>query len=127
MTLCDLALIGAFYVAFAAASVHGGPKALSAHSLWAVRASMIGSTTGALSLILMRWTDLPIGSSLALSGIGFLLAFAVAGLGKHALVVSFVDDALAGRVWFIGWLVIPANLFGLVDSLVFRSRVLARF
>ncbi|WP_461406157.1 hypothetical protein [Falsiruegeria mediterranea] len=80
------------------------PKMLGAHPWWSVKVIWIGLTIG-LGIF-------AIGAALKLSGrvtsVGFtvltIASYAVATLGKTRFAASYAEDAIAGQMWYFGWI-----------------------
>lgn len=92
------------------AAFAGVPETLGAHPWWGREAVVIGTFLGAVLFVALRKTHL---TAARLLGIGLLLvamSAAAAHFGKQFFVNSFADNALAGRLWYIGWHALPASL-----------------
>lgn len=103
-------------VVVVAAGWLGIPGMLGAHPIWAMNVVWIGAPIGAvLSLILAGWLRPTPHAVLAGALLG--LACFAAYSGKSAFAISFGEDALAGRLWFFGWIATSALSVGLVSAL----------
>ena len=93
----------------------GGPKSLGAHPFWAIRVAIFGAAIGAVVAVLLG--RLP-RSWLILGFVTLLIgAMISAYLGKAEFAASYAENAVAGRVWYFGWILAMAGLTGLISSL----------
>ena len=75
---------------------------LGAHPFWGARVAIYGAPMALLLWILSRWQfDLVRIGAMVLT-LGALFA---ATRGKEAFAASFAENALAGQIWFLGWLI----------------------
>src|SRR6056297_2501387 len=87
----------------AAVTLLGATEALGAHPFWAVKTGVSGAVGGAAAFAALRFAGLAPGATAGL-GLAALAASGLAAhLGKAAFVASDAENALAGRVWFLGW------------------------
>lgn len=104
-----LALIGAVAIV-AAVAAGGGSEALGAHPFWAAKTGIIGAAIGggaAIVLAVLRVRPVVrIGLGMAVLAAGY----AAARLGADRFAASYAEDALAGKMWFFGWIGAPAGL-----------------
>ena len=84
----------------------GLTQQLGAHPFWSVTVAWVGVPIGLALTFLAKRTRL---SWIARSLI-FLTclaaAFAAASLGKQRFAASFAEDALAGQIWYFGWIAV---------------------
>ncbi|WP_299350938.1 hypothetical protein [uncultured Shimia sp.] len=86
-------------------------RPLGAHPWWSQKSLLIGTPIGLILAALAIRTSRP------LSGLfGFVLATAVAltfaKYGQTQFAASYAEDALAGRMWYFGWIATGASLAG---------------
>ncbi|WP_424975262.1 hypothetical protein [Dinoroseobacter sp. S124A] len=110
MSRFSSALIGtALAVALLAlANQIGLPRTLGAHPFWATQVLWIGAPLGLVLALLATLRARPgIGAlaGLALSG----AAFWAATQGRIAFAASYAEDALAGQMWYFGWIALTAG------------------
>ncbi|MBO9450857.1 hypothetical protein J7426_11345 [Tropicibacter sp. R16_0] len=93
------------------------PKMLGAHPWWSVKVIWIGLIIGLVGFA--------VGAGLKLSGRvasgGFtvlaIASYAVAAVGKTRFAASFAEDAVAGQMWYFGWIATCAFTAAAVLSL----------
>ena len=94
----------------------GVAQHLGAHPGWAITVALIGAPLGALAAMFLPariW--LAAGAALTSTA-----AFIAADWGKMRFIASVAEDALAGQVWFIGWIA-TAALAAMTLGLSFRT------
>ncbi|MDC0738887.1 hypothetical protein N6L24_11410 [Cognatishimia sp. SS12] len=91
------------------------PQQFGAHPWWATQALGIGLLIGG-PLALALGTALGDGRAAGIFAGLSLLAFAAARFGQRGFAASYGDDALAGRLWYFGWIALCLALAGLVTS-----------
>jgi len=95
---------------------------MGAHPLWAVTVGLVGAGIGvamwsALHLLgAARRHMVMLGACLSVAAATMVL------IGKMRFVASFGEDHLAGRLWFIGWIVLLGAVALLMASLVNPAR-----
>lgn len=98
----------------------GAPLALGAHPLWAVQVIWIGGTLGCglgiLAASRPSWTARVIGLALTLGG------YSAAMIGKMRFAASYAEDALAGQMWYFGWIAACTGCTLLLASIVTLHR-----
>lgn len=111
--LLALPLLGAL-----TAYATGLTLALGAHPLWAGKVIWIGLGLGLL-LSAMLW-GLRISKTVCLISLTLLTcaAFATAHIGKSRFTASYADDALAGQMWYFGWIATCAFALAILATLV---------
>lgn len=87
-----------------AAHVTGITATLGAHPYWATKVIWIGCAAGLGLAWLGGRTRLPQGSTLTLSLLLMAVAFLLARAGKEGFAASYGEDAVAGQIWFFGWI-----------------------
>lgn len=113
------AIVAAVLAALAAVAVAAGSaiEALGAHPFWAGSVPLIGL---ALALPLyaaaLRW-PLP---GLASAVCAVICGALAARFGKAAFAASFAENALAGRAWYLGWIVLCAGAIALTAMVFLR-------
>ena len=90
-------------------TVAGGPEALGAHPQWALKVGILGIVPGLAVGPGMVWLWSTAAAARVLAALWLASGLSVL-LGKQRFVQSFAEDALAGRFWFIGWIVLIATL-----------------
>lgn len=95
------ALIAGAVAAFAL-YLTGLPLAVGAHPFWAVKVIWIGAPLGLL--VSLAFIRLPRTSGIALSGAVLIASYLVAHIGKTRFAASYAEDALAGQMWYFGWI-----------------------
>lgn len=89
----------------------GAPLLLGAHPFWAVKVIWIGAAIGLLvSLALWR---LPRLAGLSVAGLASIASFGAAHIGKTRFAASYAEDALAGQMWYFGWIATCACIVAL--------------
>lgn len=105
MTRHILALIGAIAIVAAGLS-----ERLGAHPFWAVKTGGIGAAIGAGLAVVLALLRTKVALRIGL-GVAVLVAgYAAARLGAARFAASYAEDALAGRMWFFGWIGAAAGL-----------------
>jgi len=93
-------------------------QALGAHPWWAHKVIWLGLPLG-VGLYATAWT---LRLTHRAKSIGFALltfvAFGLATLGKSRFAASFAEDAIAGQMWFLGWIATCALAAATLLSLV---------
>ena len=115
------AAIGAALVV--AAGYFGVTQDLGAHPFWAFKVTWIGAPIGVI-LFLALWrvsTSILLGVVLLALGVACMFA---ANWGKTEFAASFAENALAGRIWYFGW--IGASAFGAAAIAWFDADVMDR-
>ncbi|MBN2631551.1 MAG: hypothetical protein JXR75_13555 [Rhodobacteraceae bacterium] len=96
--------------AVSAAALFHLPDMLGAHPWWGTRTGLIGAGIGAALFLALRAGHVAARTMVLSGGIGLLLAGFPAFEGKRLFAASFGDDAIAGRLWYLGWIGIAAML-----------------
>jgi len=87
---------------------------LGAHPLWSLKVAYLGIAVGLSLAVLAALARLRAGAT-GLAGAALLVAAGlVAGIGKARFAASYAEDALAGRMWFLGWIAAAAGCFVVV-------------
>ena len=92
----------------------GVSRGLGAHPFWAFQTAIVGAPVGCvLGLALMRTRRgiLAGAALLAVSGV-------TAWMGKARFTASYAEDALAGKLWYFGWIGVAAGLALLLVALI---------
>lgn len=98
----------------------GVSRSLGAHPFWDIKTAVIGAPVGCvLGLALMR-----LGPAARLTaGLAMLgLAATIARYGKTQFAASYAEDALAGKLWYFGWIGIAAGLALTIFALIAPAR-----
>lgn len=92
---------------------------LGAHPFWSHSIIMIGLLPGMiLGLIIMRLPMNGLSQGLLATAL-LLLAYWLAGYGKTRFAASYAEDALAGKLWYFGWIATAASTTALLSVLAF--------
>lgn len=117
-----LALVVALILPIALGYV-GVSQALGAHPWWGLSTTVIGAPVGCvlgLALAVMRLGRVPrLIAGVAVSG----GTAAVAIWGKTQFAASYGEDALAGSLWYFGWIGIAAGLALVLFALLSPGRL----
>ncbi|MBL4812329.1 MAG: hypothetical protein JKX69_08245 [Rhodobacteraceae bacterium] len=74
---------------------------LGAHPFWAIKVGYMGLILCAVLFGICLWRPK---YALIVSLAVVVLAFGAAYFGKMSFVASYAENALAGRLWFYGWI-----------------------
>ena len=92
---------------------------LGAHPFWDIKVAVIGSSVGAVVGMALQWA----GRHGRLGGVLLLCVSAGAAVyGKSRFVASYAEDALAGKLWFFGWIGVTTGLSLLIFALIAPAR-----
>ena len=98
----DLVFAGLAGLAVIVAAHLGISERLGAHPVWAVTTGYAGAVAGAVAgLVLSR---VRVGPVLVVGALAAGLGLWAAKVGAARFAASYAEDALAGRVWFFGWI-----------------------
>lgn len=81
----------------------GATEALGAHPAWAVQTGAVGAAGGAAAFVGLRLAGLRPGAVMLLGGLALVASALAVHFGKTAFAASYAENALAGRVWYLGW------------------------
>lgn len=96
-------------------------RLLGAHPWWDVQTALIGAPIGCLIGLGLARLGPVMGRGLGLALL--TMAIASASYGKMQFAASYAEDALAGKLWYFGWIGIAAGLgASLVAILTARRR-----
>ena len=95
----------------------GGTLALGAHPWWALKLGWLGAGIGVVIWLGLRLAGLGRRATVGLAALVLAAAAVVTAVGKARFAASFAEDALAGRMWFFGWIGIMAAAFVLIAAL----------
>jgi hypothetical protein len=76
---------------------------LGAHPFWSVKVAWYGTPLGLILAFLAKRAGLAWLTRTAIFLFCLALAYAIASSGKERFAASFAEDAIAGRMWFFGW------------------------
>ncbi len=84
-------------------------RPLGAHPWWSQKTLLIGTPIGLILATLagLRLRPVPLTVSLAITT---ALAFATAKYGQTQFAASYAEDALAGKLWYFGWIATGVTL-----------------
>lgn len=95
-------------------------KPLGAHPWWSQKTLMIGAPIGvilaALSPVALRPQPRILFFALTLA------AFGIAKYGQTQFAASYAEDALAGRLWYFGWIATGGAIAGWLMSVLRAKR-----
>lgn len=98
------------------------PRQFGAHPWWSIKSIWLGAPAGLL-LALAAWVG---GLSQRLRLLGFsglsALAFTAAKLGQTRFAASYAEDALAGQMWYFGWIATCAFVAAIQTSVFWPTR-----
>ena len=110
-----IAGIGVILAAFA-----GLPEALGAHPFWAVRVGLYGAPAALVLWLVLRAFGLKSATILVLSVIVLIGAILSHNFGKQPFVSSYARDGLAGRFWYVGWIVAMGAITTILAAIIAR-------
>lgn len=110
----DVIFLMGVALVFAIAVRIGVPERLGAHPWWAGRVVYLGVLVGLLPAAAVRLWAPRRRLWPTVTGLMLLLSVGATYFGKSRFVASFAKDALAGRMWFLGWIASVAFLFVLL-------------
>ncbi len=93
------------------------PKFYGAHPWWSMKVVLIGAPIGVVVALGLAMT--PLKPLLRMVGFAILtgIALYVAHAGKTQFAASYAEDALAGQMWYFGWIAGMAALAAMLTSL----------
>lgn len=95
-------------------------RPLGAHPWWSQKTLMIGAPMGVIAGALLGYLIGPARALFLALGL-LVLAFATAKYGQTQFAASYAEDALAGKLWYFGWIgtgaTLAATLFSAADTL----------
>ncbi len=83
----------------------GVTNALGAHPFWSFKVALFGAVPGILLALGLAWLTR---FALWFATLDLAISGAVAWWGKRMFVATSGDDALAGQMWFFGWIAVCA-------------------
>ena len=120
MARSDLILLAVLAVVALVFGLTGLAAQLGAHPFWSDTVVWIGAALGlGLGVAAKR---APWGLGLGGFALVFLLAIWAATGGKARFVASYAEDAMAGRLWYFGWIAVFVGLFGALFLLLRHRR-----
>ncbi|MEP2531366.1 hypothetical protein [Shimia sp.] len=90
-------------------------KPLGAHPWWSQQTLMIGTVIGAIVATLATRMSTPMKRLMAFALIT-VLAFGLAKYGQTQFAASYAEDALAGKMWYYGWIETGAALAAAITA-----------
>ncbi|MGB5837153.1 MAG: hypothetical protein WBH14_08890 [Albidovulum sp.] len=100
-----------------AAAVMGLPELLGAHPFWGQKTAAIGAAIGAGLACVLTITHVRNGVRIGIATGALAVAFACAKIGAARFAASYAEDAVAGQMWFLGWIGVAAGACLLIWSL----------
>ena len=97
----------------------GAAQSLGAHPWWAFEVSLYGAVPGILLAVVLSFVSR---FAVVFAFADLVLAGFVAWWGKRGFAASSGDDALAGQLWFFGWIAVCACAVALIALVVARLR-----
>mgnify|MGYP000265312519 CR=1 FL=1 len=95
----------------------GLTKTLGAHIWWDVKTIVIGAPFGVALAFLPLPRALRLFGCLAIA----LLAFGAAKYGQTQFAASYAEDALAGKLWYFGWILCGVGFAALISTVSQRE------
>ncbi|AML51373.1 hypothetical protein [Falsihalocynthiibacter arcticus] len=94
------------------------PEAFGAHPYWSGKVLFIGGVIGILGASVFAVFGSHIRMVIPLFLFDTVLVFGAisAYMGKMKFAESYVENALAGQFWFLGWIAIAAGMSGLIAT-----------
>jgi hypothetical protein len=112
-----LPLVGAIFAVLTELTL-----ALGAHPWWATQVIWLGLGLGILLGVIL-WSLRFSRTTRLLSLVGLTLAaFATAHTGKARFAASYAEDALAGQMWYFGWIATCSFALAVLATAVWPSR-----
>lgn len=97
---------------------------LGAHPWWSQSTLVIGAPIGLILASFLVRVSTPV-KRLGLSVLLAAITFAIAKYGQTQFAASYAEDAVAGRLWYFGWIAVgatvAASLTFLAQGILFRS------
>ncbi|MCB2136928.1 MAG: hypothetical protein KDE08_13440 [Rhodobacteraceae bacterium] len=115
--IAAIGLAGAIVIALA---WFGLPERLGAHPFWAVKIGFLGLLPGAVAALLFAWLRLPRMAEIGFAAVLVAASFATAKVGAARFAASYAEDALAGRLWFFGWIAVAGTAMLLFYLVILR-------
>ena len=80
------------------------PHVLGAHPWWSHTVILIGLPFGLVLAAVLARFRVRRALSIGITGAAMLAAFFIATTGKARFAASYAEDALAGQMWYFGWI-----------------------
>jgi hypothetical protein len=120
----EIAIAATAGILLAAATLAGATAALGAHPWWAIQSGLVGTAGGLALYGALRALGVGAGRLGLVAAMALVASALAAHFGKQSFVASFASDALAGRLWYLGWFVLAGS--ATVVLTVLAARVLRR-
>ena len=101
-----LSVLAAVFVSML--SIVGVPGQLGAHPFWQQSVGLIGAIAGGMSAFFLRRVNVAGAIPAVTAGVLTATSFGTAHVGKTRFAASFAEDAMAGQVWYFGWIATAA-------------------
>lgn len=105
---------------------YGLPITFGAHPFWAVSVAWIGVPLGLILAFVARSRGLGWMSRVLTFALGLCIAYVIATFGKAGFAASYAESALAGRLWYFGWIASMAFASALVAAALSPGRSQAK-
>ncbi len=92
-------------------------KPMGAHPWWSQKTLLFGAPIGLILATLLARVSVPV-TRLAVAVVLTTLAFGVAKYGQTQFAASYAEDALAGKLWYFGWIAVGATAASLLTFLM---------
>jgi len=92
-------------------------KPLGAHPWWSQNTLMIGAPVGLILATLVVRVSSAV-KRLVIAIMFTAVAFAIAKYGQTQFAASYAEDALAGKLWYFGWIGVGATVAATLTCLV---------
>jgi len=100
----------------------GVPEQLGAHPRWAMKVSYIGIGLGVVIYSLAWVWQSGWVAKFILFAVLAVISGVGATFGKSRFAASFAEDALAGQLWYFGWIAVFGFVFALLMHLMSLRR-----
>jgi hypothetical protein len=97
------------------------PRLGGAHPWWSQKVILIGLLPGLAIAAALSLTGLRKPGRVGLVAVGTAVAVAITIVGKTRFAASYAEDALAGQMWYFGWIATCALCTALVASAVWPT------
>ncbi len=95
------------------------PKSLGAHPWWSLKVLMIGVPIGAILALIASCLSHP-NKAVVLFLLATLASYITAKYGQIQFAASYAEDALAGTLWYFGWISLAASAMAFATAVFQR-------
>lgn len=100
----------------------GVTEMLGAHPWWAFKVGYFGVIIGVVIYVVQSFWRGSFATKVLMISVALLAMTVTVWIGKARFSASYAEDAVAGKMWFFGWIGIVAALFLLVVHLFGKRR-----